>query len=371
MSLSVHIQQRRGDFTLNAEFEAPAGITALFGRSGAGKTSVVNAVAGLSRPDQGQIRLEGETLFDSKRRLDMAPHRRQMGYVFQNARLFPHLSVRGNLRYGQRFGRGATNGPSLDEVAALLGIEGLLARRPGALSGGEAQRVAIGRALLAQPRMLLMDEPLSSLDGPRKAELLPYIERLRDEMGLPILYVSHALPEVARLATTVVLLEQGQTLRAGPAAELLSDPDLVRHFGLREAGAILSARLSAHHPDGLSELALPAGRLLLPQLSLPLGQQVRVRILAKDVILSDRVPEGLSALNVLPGTVTALRDGAGPGMIAQLDCGGARLLARITRRSAQALQIAPGRAVHAVIKTVSVAQLDVGAGGAPSFSPDV
>jgi molybdate transport system ATP-binding protein len=227
MTLSVDVEARVGDFRLSARFESRGRVTALFGDSGAGKTTLVNLIAGLLMPERGRIALDDIVFVDTSRGIDLPAHRRNVGYVFQEGRLFPHLSVRGNLRYGMRFRRGRT-GPSLDEITRLLGIGALLDRRPGDLSGGEKQRVAIGRALLAAPRLLLMDEPLAALDRKRKAEILPYIERLRDEMRLPIIYVSHAADEVARLADDVVLLENGTLVTQGPAAEIFARPPAVK-----------------------------------------------------------------------------------------------------------------------------------------------
>lgn len=362
MSLSVDIAHPLAGFDLRVAFEAPEGVTALFGQSGAGKTTVINAISGLLRPKAGRIALSGQTLFDAEARVNLPVHRRRLGYVFQDGRLFPHLSVRQNLTYGQRFAPRGSTGPVLGEVADLLGLAPLLDRRPGALSGGEKQRVAFGRALLSRPRMLLMDEPLAALDAARKEEILPYLERLRDQTGLPILYVSHSVAEVARLATTVVVLEAGRVTRAGPAEQVLSDPGMVRQFGLREAGAVLPAQIARHHADGLTELAVSGGRLFLPEMDQPAGTRTRVRILAHDVIVADRAPQGLSALNVLKGEVIALRAGHGPGVIVQIACGADRLLARVTRRSAEALALAPGKPVYAVVKTVSIARTDVGAG---------
>lgn len=362
MSLSVDITHRQGDFTLSAKFDAPEGVTALFGRSGSGKTTLVNALAGLLTPQSGRITLSGTTLLDTNAGIALPVHHRRLGYVFQDDRLFPHMNVKANLTYGTRFAPRMSSGAGLDDVCALLGLEPLLERRPSALSGGEKQRVAIGRALLSQPRMLLMDEPLAALDMARKAEILPYLERLRDHTGLPILYVSHSMGEVARLATTVVVLDNGAVTRVGPAEKVLSDPDMVRQIGLREAGAVLPATVTSHHADGLSELRISGGRLFLPRIDAPEGSMTRVRILAHDVILSKHRPEGISALNILPVTVMALRDGSGPGMIVQMQCGEDRLLARITRRSADALAITAGRQLFAVIKSVAVARTDVGAG---------
>jgi molybdate transport system ATP-binding protein len=242
----------------------------------------------------------------------------------------------------------------------MLGIGPLLARRPGTLSGGEKQRVAIGRALLSRPRLLLMDEPLAALDAERKAEILPYLERLRDETALPILYVSHAVAEVARLATTVVALDNGRVVRAGPTDAVLADPEAVPTLGVREAGSVLTAIVLAHHEDGLSELGLGEGRLLLPRVAARVGAVIRVRIHAQDVILSRSAPVGLSALNILAVRVTALRSGEGPGVMVQLALGDNRLLARITRRSAEALDLAPGTDCFAIAKSVAVARADVG-----------
>lgn len=359
MSLSVAIRHRFPGFALDVAFDAPAGVTALFGRSGSGKTTVVNAVAGLLRPDAGRIVLDGEPLFDQDRRCWLPPHRRRVGYVFQEDRLFPHLDVRRNLRYGQWFS-GVQQPEEFDRVVELLGIRGLLHRRPAALSGGEKQRVSIGRALLSHPHILLMDEPLAALDEPRKAEILPYLERLRDETRMPILYVSHLVGEVARLATTVVALEAGRVVRAGPAAEVLSDPEAVPALGVREAGSILTGRVAAHHPDGLTEIAVAAGNLFLPRVAAAPGSRLRIRVAAQDVILSRTRPEGLSALNILPGRVASLRRGEGPGVICRVSLGDESLLARITQRSAIALDLAPGTPCFAIVKAVSVAREDVG-----------
>ncbi|MEL6575399.1 MAG: molybdenum ABC transporter ATP-binding protein [Pseudomonadota bacterium] len=359
MSLEVSLAHRFPGFTLEAAFSAPAGVTALFGRSGSGKTTIANAVAGLLRPSEGRIALDGTVLLDTGAGCYVPPHRRRIGYVFQDARLFPHLSVRRNLLYGRWFA-GGRGGDDLPRIAALLDIEPLLERAPGALSGGERQRVALGRALLSRPRMLVMDEPLAALDEARKAEILPYLERLRDEASIPILYVSHSLAEVARLATTLVVLETGRVAKAGPLVDLLADPETVPALGIRDAGSILTGRVIAHHADGLSEIEVAAGRLLLPRVAAAPGARLRIRIAAQDVILSRTPPEGLSALNILAVRVTALRPGAGPGAMVQLDAGGDSLLARITKRSAERLALAPGTGCFAIAKAVSVAPMDIG-----------
>jgi molybdate transport system ATP-binding protein len=356
MTLDIHLRHAFPGFALAVDMTLPGGLTCLFGRSGSGKTSIINAVAGLLRPDAARIVLDGSVLND------LPPHRREVGYVFQDARLFPHLTVAENLSYGPRV-RGLRP-EGMDRIVELLGIGGLLSRRPGTLSGGEKQRVAIGRALLARPRLLLMDEPLAALDEGRKAEILPYIEALRDETGLPILYVSHSLPEVARLATTIAVIEGGRQAALGPAADILSDPAMAQLMGLRDAGSVLTARIVAHEADGLTRLELASGSLWLPRIAGEPGQSLRVRIAAQDVILSRDRPTGLSALNVLPCQVAGLHDGQGPGMLVRLDLGGEYLLARVTRRSALALGLQPGLAVHAILKSVAVAQADVGAGAA-------
>jgi molybdate transport system ATP-binding protein len=363
MTLSVALRHRAGDFALEAAFEAPAGITVLFGRSGSGKTTIVNAVAGLLHPEAGRIAVDGRVLFDAAGGIFVPVHRRRIGYIFQEGRLFPHLTVRQNLLFGHWFAPRGGAREDLARIVDLLGIAPLLGRRPGALSGGEKQRVAIGRALLCAPDLILADEPLAALDEARKAEILPYFERLSREVAVPILYVSHAPSEVARLATTVVALEAGRVLRQGPAAEVLADPS-VTPLGAREAGAILTATVAAQHDDGLTELSAGGERLFLPRLAQAPGSAVRLRIAAHDVILARARPEGLSALNILSGTVREVRAGEGPGALVALDTPAGRLLARITRRSVASLQLAPGVAVHAVVKSVSVAPSDVG-GGAP------
>ncbi|MDT0683496.1 molybdenum ABC transporter ATP-binding protein [Roseicyclus sp. F158] len=355
MTLKVRIRHALGAFTLDAAFEAPGGVTALFGRSGAGKTTIAHAVAGLIRPEDARIEVAGRVLTDTSLRLHVPPHRRRIGYVFQDGRLFPHMSVAQNLGYARR-ARPAERA----RVVEMLGIGHLLPRRPGGLSGGEKQRVAIGRALLSRPDLLVMDEPLAALDEARKAEILPWLERLKGEGGVPILYVSHSVPEVARLATTVVALGGGRVIAAGPAERILADPRLAPVLGLREAGAVLTGIIAAQAEDGLTEIDVPGGRLVLPRIAGAIGMHVRIRIAASDVILSRARPEGLSALNILPARVSEIHMGDGPGVMVALETGGTPLLARITRRSANALNLAPGESCHAVVKSVSVAQGDVG-----------
>lgn len=355
--LSVAIRHTLPGLALDAAFQAPAGLTALFGPSGAGKTSIVNAVAGLDRPDHCRIELDGAVLADTGAGLFLPPHRRGIGYVFQEARLFPHLSVRRNLLYGHWFSR--RDGPGLDRIVEMLGIGPLLNRRTGALSGGERQRVALGRALLSNPRLLLMDEPLAALDQPRKDEIMPYLERLRDDTRLPILYVSHSAAEIARLATTIVLIEAGQVRAAGPTADILSDPATAPRMGLHEAGAILTARIEAQEADGLTRLATGAGPIWVPRTAGDPGSRLRLRIMAQDVMIARDRPAGLSALNILPAIIRDLTADSG-SVLTRLDVGGQTLLARVTERSALSLGLAAGQGVHAVLKAVSVAPGSIG-----------
>jgi molybdate transport system ATP-binding protein len=355
MTLAVRVRHRFGDFRLDAAFESEGRLTALFGRSGSGKTSIVNLVAGLVRPDEGRIAIDGTVLTDTAGGVFVPRHKRRVGYVFQEGRLFPHLSVRRNLLYGRWFARGRDSRIPVDQVVDLLGLGTLLGRAPASLSGGEKQRVAIGRALLSDPRLLLMDEPLASLDEPRKAEILPYIERLRDEMDIPVLYVSHAIAEVARLASTVVLMSEGRVLAVGPPADVLGGSEMVPVAGPGEAGAVLDARVAALDARfGLSILETRAGPITVPRIAAAIGSQVRVVIRASDVMLSLRRPEAISALNVLAGQVVALAEENRTVIDVALDCGGQRLLARITRRSAVALRLATGTPVFAVIKSVAL-----------------
>lgn len=358
--LHVALHHAMPDFTLDAAFQAPPGVTALFGPSGSGKTTIVNAVAGLLHTDAGRVQIDAQVLTDSTRGVFVPPHRRRVGYVFQDARLFPHLTVRQNLLFGRWFSR--SHGVALEGIVDLLGIGHLLTRRTAALSGGERQRVALGRAMLSDPQILLMDEPLAALDQPRKQEILPYLERLRDHARLPILYVSHDLAEVARLATTVVLIDRGRVTATGPVARIMSDPAIARSLGLRDTGAILTARVAAQEADGLTRLATAAGPLFLPRIDAPDGAQVRLRILAQDVMIALTPPQDISALNVIGATIRDLTPDTG-GVLVRLDAGADVILSRITARSAHALNLRPGLAVHAVLKAVSVAPGTIGVSG--------
>ncbi len=350
MSLEVDLDHAREHFRLTARFSSAPGLTALFGRSGSGKSTLVDIIGGLIRPTRGRVAVDGQVLVDTDRGLFIPKHRRRIGYVFQDSRLFPHLSVRNNLLYGRWFARNEGGGSSdLASVVELLGIGALLDRQPDSLSGGEKQRVAIGRALLAHPRLLLMDEPLASLDEARRAEILPYIERLRDQAGVPIVYVSHSVTEVARLATTVVILSEGRVTAVGPVLDILPLADA------GDAGSVLDATVARHDEAfQLTVLASAAGELQVPRLAAPVGSAVRAYIRARDVMISLRPPEEISALNVLPGRIAAVApDANGAQADVRLDCNGAVLSARLTSKSVHRLALAPGRPVFAVIKSVS------------------
>ncbi|MCJ8139207.1 molybdenum ABC transporter ATP-binding protein [Falsirhodobacter halotolerans] len=345
MTLSVHLRHAFPTIRLDVAFDAAGGVTALFGRSGAGKSTVANAIAGLLRPDAGHIRLAGRTLFDGH--VWVPPHRRRVGYVFQNARLFPHMSVRRNLLYG------APSDRDLPAIAALLGIEGLLDRRPAGLSGGEQQRVAIGRALLMKPELLVLDEPLSALDTARKAEILPYLERLRDETALPMLYVSHSIAEVTRLAGQVILLDRGAVSRIGTPAEMFGNPDLAPHLDRRELGGVISGLVHGTEDDGLTRVETAGGPVWLATRAPP-GATVRIRIASEDVLLSLHRPEGLSAQNILNGRIVGLTDQDGAVLVRLALSDGDHLVARITRRARRQMGLEIGQAVHAILKTVAL-----------------
>jgi len=360
MRLEVSVAKRLGAFALEAAFASDGGVTALFGRSGSGKTSVLNAIAGLLRPERGRIALDGEPMFDAAASVNVAAHRRRIGYVFQEGRLLPHLTVRQNLLFGRRFARGS-GAVALDKVTELLGLAALLERRPHDLSGGEKQRVAIGRALLADPRLLLMDEPLAALDAPRKSEILYYVERLRDELRVPIVYVSHSLDEVVRLADTVVVMSEGRVLDSGPVDETMARMELRPYLGRFEGGAVIEAHVAEQDLEmGLARLDFPGGALYAPDVDALVGERVRVRIRARDVSLATVRPESISMLNVLPGTLKALGESAGASVDVQIDVAGTILLARVTRKSVAALGLAPGRPVYALVKAVAIDRHSVG-----------
>ncbi|AYH46068.1 molybdenum ABC transporter ATP-binding protein [Azoarcus sp. DN11] len=342
-------------FALEAALQLPArGVSALFGHSGSGKTSLLRCLAGLERARDGFLAVRGEVWQDEARGLFVPTHRRPLGYVFQEASLFPHLSVRRNLEFGMRRVAAAERRVSLDHAIALLGIEPLLGRMPERLSGGERQRVAIARALATSPRLLLMDEPLAALDAPRKAEILPYLERLHGELDIPVVYVSHAPEEVARLADHVVLLRDGRVQASGAIAEVLPRLDLPFAHD-EDAFVVVEAQVAGRDERfALTRLEFGGLPLWITGLDTPLGAQVRARVLARDVSLALAERHDSSILNVLPARVVSL-DGASPGRtLVRLDCAGRALLARITTRSAAQLGIVPGMVLFAQVKGVAL-----------------
>jgi len=342
------------DFTLDVDLSMPeAGVTALFGPSGSGKTTILRCMAGLERSPTGFLAVADEVWQDEQRGIFLPPHKRPLGLVFQEASLFPHLSVLGNLRYGMKRS-GNTEG--FDAMLDLLGIRALLERDPESLSGGERQRVAIARALLTRPRLLLMDEPLSSLDMKRKLEILPYLERLRDELAIPVLYVSHSLDEVARLADHLVLIENGRVTANGSLMDVMTRLDLDAAFA-DETGVVMETTVAAHEADGLTRLEFPGGKLYIAGHAHRIGSRLRCRITARNVSLSLSVHPDTSILNLLPATVVAIAATDTPGHVLvqlQLMDGKTLLLARITERSRQALAIAPGLSVIAQVKSVAI-----------------
>ncbi len=364
MGLAVEIGHRFPGTVIDVGFEAPgSGVTALFGPSGAGKSTVIAAVAGLLRPQRCRVVVDGAVLADSAAGVWLPPERRRAGLVFQDSRLFPHMSVATNLRYGQRR---APPGPvRFDDVVGLLGLEALLARRPHALSGGEKQRVAIGRALLAQPRLLLLDEPLASLDAARKAEIIPYLHRLGAAFAVPMLHVTHAMDEVVQLAATLVLLDRGRVVAAGPLAALSARADLPL-AARDDAAAVLDGRVAGHDAArGLTRLDAGGATLLAPTVAASPGTAVRVRIPAREVILAGpsaaAVAGALSLHNVLPGAVRAiLPDPARHSALVEVALDGAALLSRVTPDAVERLGLAPGAPVLALVKSVAIETVRIG-----------
>lgn len=361
--LQVDTRRRLGNLDHRADFDLPlAGLIALFGASGTGKSTLVNLIAGLLRPESGRIAVGDTVFFDAAHGIDLPVHRRELGIVFQDARLFPHLSVRDNLRFGlERAGaRARSPRAPFDAVVALLGLEALLARRPHTLSGGERQRVAVGRALLAQPRLLMMDEPLASLDAPRKAEVLPYIERLRDEFDLPILYVSHAVDEVLRLASALVLFERGAVVGAGALTEMLAHPAAAPLRGGFDAGVLVAGVVREHDARyGLTTLACDGFALRVPSVELPPGAQVRLRVPAREVALALSPSNDLSMSNRIEGRIEQLlvRQDAPPAAHVEVlvRVGPDTVLAAaVTRESVERLALAPGLRCWCLIKSVAL-----------------
>lgn len=377
MALEVALRHRfpggrdgNGGFALDAAFSAPTpGVTALFGPSGCGKSTVLAAVAGLLRPRAGRVALDGAAMLDTARGVFVPPERRRCGVVFQDARLFPHLSVERNLRFGLRRAPRRAAGPSFGDVVELLGVGHLLRRRPIGLSGGEKQRVALGRALLSRPRLLLMDEPLAALDAARRAEVLPFLARLRDAAGLPILYVTHALDEVDALADSLVLLEGGRAVAEGTVEALSVRTDLPALSARRDAGGMLHCEVLEHLPArGLTRLGFPGGALVTPLRPEPVGSRLRLRVRARDVAVATEVLRGVSVHNVLPAELAGVSPvpGAPHEAFLRLAVGPSALLARVTRDAVAALDLRPGMQVWAMVKSVAFDRAMVAADTRPA-----
>lgn len=343
-------------FRLEVDLALPGrGVTALFGRSGSGKTTVLRCIAGLERARSGYLAVNGEVWQDTERRLFLPTHRRALGYVFQEASLFAHLSVARNLEFGLKRCDVSGGRAVWQQTIDLLGIGHLLQRMPAKLSGGERQRVAIARALLTSPKLLLMDEPLAALDVARKQEILPYLERLHDELAIPLLYVSHQPDEVARLADHLVLFESGRALASGPLPELLARLDLPTAFA-DDAAAVIDVTVGQHDPHyHLMRLDFGGGVIFVPQREIALGKRLRLQVHARDVSLALTAHDDSSILNRVEATVADMVDAAHPAhVLVRLDAGGSALLARITRRSCDQLGLAPGKRVWAQIKSVAL-----------------
>lgn len=353
--LEARFTLQREAFTLDVDLHLPGhGVTALFGASGSGKTSCLRAIAGLEPEARGRLEVNGSLWQDDATGVFLPTHQRPLGYVSQDAALFAHLSVRGNLEYGMKRVPAAERRVSLEQAVHLLGIAHLLERMPATLSGGERQRVAIARALAVSPSLLLMDEPLAALDMQRKEEILPYLETLQQELAIPLLYVSHAPDEVARLADHMVLLEQGREIASGEPTVLMTRLDLPLAHG-DSAGVIVTTAVENHDATyNLMTLRFAGGLIRLPSACASAGAKVRVRIQARDVSIALHTPQESSILNSFPATIVTIADDSPGQVMIALDCGGQRLLARITRHSAESLQLRTGMEVIAQIKGVAL-----------------
>lgn len=361
--IEIDIRQQRGAFKLDVSLALSGGLTAFYGRSGSGKTSLINAIAGLSVPDDGKISIGNHRLFDAQKQTNVPPENRRIGYVFQEGRLFPHLNAKANLLYARKFIQASLDPSYFDQIVDLLGISALLDRRPNTLSGGEKQRIAIGRAILSDPRLLLMDEPLASLDAGRKAEILPFIENLRDQLDTPILYVSHAMEEVIRLADHLVLLEDGHVAADGSVEQVMSRLDLRPLTGRYEAGAVIEVQVAAHDVAyDLSDLSFNHDKLRVPRVDSPIGTSLRLRIRARDVSLSIKKPVQTSVLNVFEAVITDIAPEEGPHCEVLMDIG-APLIARITRKSIDELGLTIGKKVYASVKAAAIDRHSLGLSG--------
>ena len=367
--LSVNITKAFGSFRLETQFEVEEGsITAIFGKSGAGKTSTINAIAGLTRPDVGVIQIGNTTLFDQNLRINLPIYKRQIGYVFQDDRLFPHMTVRNNLIYGTPKNRDVANSLNLTDITGLLELTPLLERRPKTLLGGEKQRVAIGRALLSNPKLLLMDEPLASIDVQHRFEILPFIQRVREKTGITIIYVTHALEEVIFIADQIILLSEGQVTAQGTVEEIMSRLDLHPMTSRFDAGAVISATYSGYDREfDLGELSFDGGTLRIAGLNAEIGILLRAHIRARDVSLMLDKPKDTSVLNVFKGELIEIRHEEGPQLDLLINIG-TPLIARITRKSLNDLNLDIGSKVYAMIKAVAIDRRTLGTSLATSSS---
>ena len=355
MTIAARFQVQRGSFALDVDLKIPGqGVTALFGRSGSGKTTLLRCIAGLEHLHGGALRFFDE-VWQSDAGAFKPVHQRPLGFVFQEPSLFPHIRVIRNLEYGLKRVAVEQRKVGWDETIELLGLSALLQRFPDELSGGQKQRVAIARALLTSPGLLLMDEPMASLDEISKSEILPYLERLRDELSIPVVYVSHNIEEVMRLADHMIVLSEGQVLAQGPLQEILTRADLPLAY-TEGAAAVIHARVTAHDVEHqLTELSFSGGTLLMPGAQMPAGSPVRVRIMARDVGISLSQPTDTSVLNYLPVQVQDIFDDPHPGYsLVRLQAGETTLLARVSQRSSAMLGLRPGMAVFAVVKSAAM-----------------
>jgi molybdate transport system ATP-binding protein len=353
--LKVKVSKRRDQFELDAQFEAPTpGIVALFGRSGCGKTTAVNIIAGLLAADSAYIELDGHVLTDTATRVCVPPEQRRIGYVFQDGRLFPHMSVLRNLQYGLKRAPASGLAITFEQIVALLGLEQLLRRQPYQLSGGERQRVSLGRALLSQPALLLLDEPLAALDMARREEVLPYLERLRDNLSIPMVYVSHQFDEVLQLATHVVLMNAGHVVAQGPLSQVSLVPHLRAIVGPDSVGAVVDGIVTSVDVScAMAVLRIGSGWLNISVPSVTVGERVRVQLLARDIILATEEPRGLSVRNQLRGVITSIADDEDDARLVTVDVGGPNVLSRVTRGAVEALSLKNGSSVWVLVKAVS------------------
>lgn len=348
---------RREGFTLDARFEAPArGVVALFGRSGCGKTTLVNVMAGLVRPERGCVEIGGQSWLDTSKGIDLPSALRGAGYVFQDSRLFPHLDVRQNLQYGTKRTRGRSHGIAFDDIVGVLALEPLLSRKPASLSGGERRRVALGRALLAQPELLLMDEPFAGLDLPRRTEFVAFVDALRARLALPIVLVTHDFEDVLHLATHLVVMAGGRVEAQGAVTDLGLHPALNAILGPAASGAVIDSLVTdIDAATGLARVAMgSAGHLKLRLRAAAIGAPVRLQLLARDLILAREPPRGLSVRNSLQGIVTRIEEGDEDAIDVHVDLGGSGVMARITREALQDLGLVQGGRIHVLVKAVSV-----------------